>query len=49
LPVVLPEEEIKIKEIGELVEAVELPEGGVKTKKILKQSTEAKTKTKRKV
>ncbi len=47
--VVLPEEEIKIKEIGELVEAVEIPEGGIKTKKISRQSTEAKTKTKRKV
>ncbi len=49
LPVVLPEEEVKIKEIGELVEATELPEGGIKGKKISRQSPEVKAKIKRKV
>ncbi len=49
LPVVLPEEEVKIKEIGELVEAVEIPEEGVKTKKTVRQSVAAKIKPKRKV
>lgn len=49
LPAVLPEEEIKIKEIGEMVESTEIGEGGAKTKKIPKQSADNKTKPKRKV
>ncbi len=49
LPVVLPEEEVKIKEIGELVEAAEIPEEGIKAKKISRQSADVKTKIKRKV
>lgn len=48
-PVVLPEEEIKIKEIGEMVEATEVMEEGAKIKKGSKQSPEERARSKRKV
>jgi small subunit ribosomal protein S2 len=46
---VLPEEELKIKEIGEIIEATEVVEGGSKIKKAAKQLHEEKTKVRRKV